>query len=103
MQKTFISQILARVKSESPSFFKKLQVLFFTLAGIVLVLIFLEPLHINLHGFEGYVNWNTFMVLLGFAGVNMLPVADNSVLEKKVNDDETNGLSDPNKPQTDKP
>lgn len=98
MQKTFISQILARIKSESPSFFKKLQVLFFTLAGIVLVLIFLEPLHINLHGFEGYVNWNTFIVLLGFAGVNMLPVSDSSVLEKKVNDEQIGGEEIPTQP-----
>lgn len=101
MQKTFIFQILARVKSESPSFFKKLQVLFFGLAGVVSLLIFLAPLHLNLFGFEGYINWNTVILLCAFGGMNMLPVSDPSVLVKKVNDDES--LSDPNKPQTDKP
>jgi len=94
MQKNFINQVLVRIKSSSPSFFKKLQVLFFGLAGIIIVLIFLEPLHINLHGFEGYVNWNTFIVLLGFAGVNMLPVSDSGVLEKKATAE-----SDPDKPR----
>ena len=98
MQKNFIQQILVRIKSSSPSFFKKLQVLFFSLAGLVLVLIFLEPLKLNLHGFEGYVNWNTFMVLLGFAGVNMLPVSDDTVIHKKVNDDGAAGEEIPTQP-----
>jgi len=103
MQKNFIDQILVRIKSSSPAFFKKLQVLFFSLAGIVLVLIFLEPLKLNLHGFGGYVNWNTFIVLLGFAGVNMLPVTDNSVLDKKVKTDGDDDISDPDKPKPPKP
>jgi len=103
MQKNFIDQILVRVKSSSPSFFKKLQVLFFGLAGVILVLIFLEPLHLNLGGFAGYVNWNTFVVLLGFAGVNMLPVTDNSVLDKKIKTASEDDFSDPDKPKLPKP
>lgn len=84
----FFSQLLARIKNESPTLFKRLQAIFFSLAGIVLILIFLQPLHLNLHGFEQYINFNTFLVLLGFAGVNMLPVSNPEVLKKKVNDDE---------------
>lgn len=103
MQKNFIDQILARVSNTSPTLFKRLQAIFFTLAGIVIVLIFLAPLHLNLHGFEVYVNWNTVLVLAGFAGVNMLPVADPTVLQKKTNDEGDGSLSDPNKPPTIKP
>lgn len=93
-----ISKLLVRLSSSSPTLFKRLQAIFFTLAGIVIVLIFLEPLHINLHGFEIYVNWNTFIVLLGFAGVNMLPVSDPTVLEKKKSLDDDSGTEIPTKP-----
>lgn len=103
----FFSQLLARIKNESPTLFKRLQLVFFSLAGVILVLIFLKPLHLNLHGFEDYVNFNTFLVLLGFAGINMLPVSNPEVLKKKVNDDggdgNGDGFSDPDKPKPPKP
>ena len=83
MKLSIIEELLKRISSSSPTLFKRLQALFFTLAGIILVLILLEPLKLNLHGFEGYVNWNTFLVLLGFAGVNMLPVSDPNILKKE--------------------
>jgi len=83
MKQNLIEQLIARISSSSPTLFKRLQAIFFTLAGIILVLIFLEPLKLNLHGFEVYVNWNTFVVLMGFAVGNMLPVSDPKVLEKK--------------------
>ncbi len=82
MKQSIFIEILTRLKNESPSLFKKLQVLFFSLAGIVSVLIFIKPLGLNLHGYEAYINWNTVVVLLGFGGVNMLPVADNAALGK---------------------
>lgn len=96
MEKTFILQILTRIKSESPSFFKKLQILFFTLSGVVAAFIFLAPLHLNLHGFEEYINWNTVFVLFGCGTLNMLPVSNPAVLQKKVNEE---NISDPNKPR----
>ncbi len=83
MNQNVISQFLIRIKSESPTLFKRLQWFFFTLTGIIIVLIFLQPLHLNLHGMEVYVNWNTVMVLLGFGGVALLPVKDDTVLIKK--------------------
>ena len=91
MQQNIIKELLIRVSSASPTLFKRLQALFFTLAGIVVVLIFLAPLHLSLHGFEVYVNWNTVLVLVGFGGVNMLPVSDPAVLKKNA--------SDPDKPR----
>jgi len=82
MKQTIVNEVLTRLKNESPSLFKKLQVLFFSLAGVVTVLMLIKPLGLNLHGFEMYLNWNTVLVLLGFGGVNMLPVADNAALGK---------------------
>ncbi len=101
MNQNIIKEVLVRISSASPTLFKRLHAIFFTLAGIVVVLIFLAPLHINLHGLEVYVNWNTVIALLTGAGLNMLPVADPNVLTKKVNGEED--LSDPDKPKTDKP
>ena len=95
MKQTIISEVLSRLKSESPTLFKKLQLLFFGLSGIVIVLILVQPLGLNLHGFEVYVNWNTVLVLLGFGGVNMLPV------QKPLSDPAPD--SDPDKPKPPKP
>ncbi len=103
MNQNVISQFLVRIKSESPSLFKKLQWFFFTLTGIIIVLIFLQPLHLNLHGMEVYINWNTVMVLLGFGGVALLPVKDDTVLVKKVKTDGDDDFSDPDKPKPPKP
>ena len=83
MKLSIFEELLKRLSSTSPTLFKRLQAIFFSLAGAILVLILLEPLKLNLHGFEVYVNWNTFFVLIGFAGVNMLPVSDPKVLNKK--------------------
>lgn len=96
MKQTIVSELLTRLKSESPTLFKKLQLLFFSLAGIVIALILVQPLGLNLHGFEVYTNWNTVMVLLGFAGVNMLPVSNPKVLDKPLSED---APSDPDKPR----
>ncbi len=110
MQQNIIKELLTRVSSASPTLFKRLQAIFFTLAGVVTILIFLAPLHINLHGLEVYVNWNTVIALLTGAGLNMLPVADPTVLQKKTNDEGDGsgggvvGGSDPaDKPKPDKP
>jgi hypothetical protein len=92
MKQTIVSELLTRLKSESPTLFKRLQALFFGLAAIVVVLILIQPLGFNLHGFEVYTNWNTVMVLLGFAGVNMLPVSNPKVLSE-------DAPTDPDKPR----
>lgn len=97
MNQNVFSEILFRIKSSSPTLFKRLQWVFFSLSGIIIALIFLTPLHLNLHGFEGYVNWNTVMVLLGFGGVSLLPVKD-TIIIKKVNDDAGPGMEQPPKP-----
>lgn len=91
MQQNIIKELLVRVRNSSPTLFKRLQAVFFTLAALVIILILLEPLHLNLHGFEVYINWNTVLVLIGFAGMNMLPVSDPNVLQNKTDDD---GLSE---------
>lgn len=101
MNQSIIKELLVRVSSASPTLFKRLQALFFGLAGLIVILIFLSPLHLNLHGFEVYVNWNTVITLLGFGGVSMLPVSDPNVLQKKTLGEED--LSDPDKPKVDKP
>lgn len=101
MNQNIIREVLVRISSASPTLFKRLQALFFGLAGIIIVLIVLTPLGMNLYGFEVYVNWNTVMTLLGFGGVSMLPVSDPNVLNKKVNGDED--FSDPDKPKPPKP
>ena len=96
MQQNIITELLTRVSSASPTLFKRLQAIFFALAGIVIVLIFAAPLHLNLHGLEVYVNWNTVIALLTGAGLNMLPVSDPTVLQKKTNEDENlNGDTPP--------
>lgn len=101
MNQNIIKEVLVRISSASPTLFKRLQAIFFGLAGLIFVLIILAPLKLNLHGFEVYVNWNTLITLLGFAGVSMLPVSDPNVLQKKTLGDED--LSDPDKPKVDKP
>jgi len=107
MKQNLINELWTRLSSSSPTLFKRLQQIFFVLAGVVALLIFLEPLKINLHGLEVYVNWNTFTVLIGFALGNMLPVSDPKVLDKKeptqdaepIQDDGTGGRPiDRNKP-----
>lgn len=103
MNQNVFNQLLVRIKSESPTLFKRLQWLFFGLSGAIITLIFLTPLHLNLHGLEGYVNWNTVMVLLGFAGVSLLPVKDDTTIKvKKLMDDEPpaggSGTETPTKP-----
>ena len=100
MNQNIIKEILVRVSSTSPTLFKRLQAIFFTLAGLVIALIFLAPLHLNLHGFEVYVNWNTVLVLASFAGLNMLPVADPKVLNGGKSDE---APSDPDKDKPIKP
>lgn len=101
MNQNIVKEILNRLSSSSPTLFKRLQLIFFGLALIILVLMFLAPLHLNLHGFEAYVNWNTLIVLLGFGGINMLPVADPKDLAKKTGDEDN--LTDPNGPRGGKP
>lgn len=101
MQQNIIKEILVRISSASPTLFKKLQLVFFGLAGLIIILILLSPLNINLHGFGVYVNWNTVITLLGFGGVSMLPVSDPKVLNKSVDGEED--FSDPDKPKPPKP
>lgn len=101
MNQNIIKEVLVRISSASPTLFKRLQAIFFGLAGLIFVLIILAPLNLNLQGFEVYVNWNTLITLFGFAGVSMLPVSDPNVLQKKNLGDED--LSDPDKPKVDKP
>lgn len=99
MQQNIIKELLVRLSSASPTLFKKLQTVFFTLAAIVIILIFLAPMNIDLHGFGVYVNWNTVLTLLGFAGISMLPVSDSNVLSKKTNDDGVGGSSGNDEPR----
>lgn len=87
MKQNIIKEILVRVSNASPTLFKRLQAIFFSATALVVVLIFLAPLNINLHGFEVYVNWDTVLTLFGFATLSMLPVADPNVLNKKTNGD----------------
>jgi len=101
MNQNIIKEVLVRISSASPTLFKRLQALFFGLAGLIIVLIALSPLNLNLHGFEVYVNWQTVGFLLSLGVMNMLPVSDPNVLNKKVNGDED--FSDPDKPKADKP
>jgi hypothetical protein len=93
---SFLQELLQRIKTANPPFFKKLQILF---SIIALVSGFGIVLEWNISALNWLFDWTWFGFFAGSVVASQLPNKDNIRVKTS---DEGEDFSDPNKPRPDK-
>lgn len=96
---SFLQELMQRIRSANPPFFKKLQVVF---ALIALASGFGIVLHWNIPALNWLFDWTWFGFFAGSVAASQLPNAD-TVAKKSNSEGDGEGISDPEKPKPIKP
>lgn len=89
MKHNFFAELIARFQLESPTFFKKIQTICYSAAGIIQALVAFKAAGVDLGVFTPYVNEGSMIIAVIGALLAKTPVCDNDALHAKLNKDTT--------------